>query len=81
MPKRGDLALCSKGHLGMITSDYKHNVSYGDGTFGIAYIGVYLEKGCEGQPWSSRNPTIIGHISSVLDTIRDTFHLEMDDNE
>lgn len=65
-PKRGDLALCSAGALGLITSEAPESVTYPDGTVGYAWTGVHLEfKNVNGRavkpgdPWCSRNPQIV----------------------
>ena len=57
---KGCVGLCSKGSLGLITSDTRQEVTYGDGTKGMAFVGVHLtNKLCAvGDPWSSRNPRV-----------------------
>ena len=52
-PKVGDYCVCSRGMIGVLTSDKKQKVTYPDGNTGYAYIGVRLK---DGAPWSSRNP-------------------------
>jgi len=70
-PKKGDLAVCSRGYLGLITSEGPEEVSYPDGTRGQAWTGIHLTwyRGLEyqhtnpGDPWSSRTPTVVGYIN------------------
>lgn len=56
---RGCLAICSRGIIGVITSDAQQKVVYNDGSEGIAWIGLTFEK----DPWCSRHPQIIGEVS------------------
>jgi hypothetical protein len=57
-PKRGDIAICSIGHVGLITSETAETITYADGNVGEAWLGIKLvpEAGTE---WSSRQPTVI----------------------
>lgn len=69
-PRRGSIALCSRGMLGLITHDAPQEVTYGDGTKAVAYIGVHLRdtgpiSSLLGSRWSSREPRVIGHISQL----------------
>ena len=41
-PRRGALALCSMGKLGLITSDAPEPVTYPDGNTGEAWLGIQL---------------------------------------
>ena len=52
------LALCSLGHLGLVTCAAPQRVCYVDGNEATAWTGV---KG-DGRPWSSRRPRILGHV-------------------
>ena len=58
---KGCVGLCSKGSLGLITSETRQEVAYGDGTKGVAWVGVHFtNKLCAvGGPWSSRSPRIL----------------------
>lgn len=58
MPRRGDLAICSEGVIGIITSDAQQKVTYDDGSKGIAWVGLTFDK----TPWCSRKPEIIGEV-------------------
>ncbi len=60
MPKRGDIAVCSLGHVGIITEASAKSVTYPDGTNGTAFIGLKVWPLEEfGRPWSSRNPKVL----------------------
>lgn len=65
-PSVGDLALCGAGSLGVITKAEKVRVTYPDGTTALAWTGIHLSgalKGTKpGDPWSSRNPCIVGNL-------------------
>ena len=65
--KRGDIAICGIGCLGLITSDSPQSVIYKDGNRGMAYIGIHLTGKVVpvGSEWSSRNPVVIGHIDNI----------------
>lgn len=58
-PKQFDLAFCSRGELGYITSQFPVPVCYGDGNYAMAWTGMHLSPGKIGQPWSSRNPEVL----------------------
>ena len=62
---KGALAICSLGTLGLITSDDLVKVVYDDGNEGKAWTGIHLTDKIApiGNPWSSRNPRIVGHIN------------------
>jgi hypothetical protein len=67
--KKGDLAICSRGQLGLITSPFKSMVEYADETVGYAWVGIHLTDGVGhkiGDPWSSRNPYVFGNINQWL---------------
>jgi hypothetical protein len=72
-PRRGALAFCSRGALGIITSDGPMPVKYPDGSTGIAWVGNHLtnEAGRLGAPWSSRRPHVIGYIEQVPELLED----------
>lgn len=71
----GTIALCSRGNLGLITMDKPITVRYSDGSTAEAWVGIHLTSGIgndsernllrflPGDPWSSRNPTPVGHVS------------------
>lgn len=66
-PRRGSLAICSRGYLGVITSDEPGHILYPDGNQGYAYRGIHLSVEMLGQQWSSRNPVIVGHVDQFKD--------------
>jgi hypothetical protein len=58
----GMVAICSMGFPGLILSDKPEEIKYPDGNKGVAWTGIHLSQSKFGQPWSSRNPKIIGFI-------------------
>ena len=64
-PRKGYFAKCSHGYLGLITYDFKKEVTYPDGNSGHTYIGVHISdnKNVFGKTWSSRNPEVIGKLN------------------
>jgi hypothetical protein len=65
--KKGTLALCSRGALGLITHDEPQRVTYPDGSKGFAYIGIHLTDKISpiGSPWSSRTPRPVAILETV----------------
>jgi hypothetical protein len=83
-PRRGVLAICSRGELGLITSNTRMRVYYKRGDecsrwqegehsalcdceTGIAWVGIHLAGDKAGQPWSSREPVVVGTIESFIE--------------
>jgi len=67
-PKKGAIAICSRGCLGLITKDKPKKITYKDGNHGVAYIGIHIEEGEKttiGSPWSSRSPRVICHVEDL----------------
>lgn len=64
--KKGDLARCSQGYLGLITSDEQKEVFYPDGSKGMAWIGIHVSKDRLGEPWSSRKPIKVHNLGDIL---------------
>lgn len=79
-PRRGALAYCSIGRLGLILCDEPQEIAYQDGNKGIAWIGIQLTDGDiqgvgidksqivhqkVGDPWSSRTPRVVGYIEDL----------------
>lgn len=64
-PRKGALAFCSLGTLGLITSPEPHEVTYPNGTKGTSWTGIHLtDKICAiGEPWSSRSPIVVAYVS------------------
>ncbi len=63
---KGTFALCGQDILGLITSDGVEEVTYSDGTKGMAYTGIKLSGPNVGEPWSSRSPRIVGFVEELL---------------
>ncbi|KKL55269.1 hypothetical protein LCGC14_2257140, partial [marine sediment metagenome] len=66
--RKGSICICSAGFKGMITSDIVKTVRFPDGIVGLARTGIHLEdkgKIKVGDYWSSKNPTVIGHIDNM----------------
>lgn len=69
-PKRGAIARCSLGMLGLILSSELQEVAYPDGSRSLAWTGIQLlddsEKGTRlGGLWSSRNPTVLCQMEDM----------------
>lgn len=76
-PHRGAFAFCSRGELGLITSeapvevtykvcDSEQHTSFTDGCRcekGFAWVGFHLSPVKFGEPWSSRAPRVVGEIA------------------
>ena len=62
--RRGSIAICSLGSIGLITSEGPFWIEYSDGRSGMAWGGIHLTDKIAkvGDLWSSRNPKVIGHI-------------------
>ncbi len=63
---KGTIAICSRGILGLITSDGVEEVTYPDGTKGQAYTGIKLSGPDVGEPWSSRTPKVVAFVEELL---------------
>lgn len=63
---KGTLAVCSRGILGLITSDGPIEVTYPDGTTGVAWTGIRLSGPDVGGQWSSRRPRVVEFVESLL---------------
>lgn len=66
LPRRGAIAVCSKGSIGIITSDEPVEVTYPDGSKSMAWVGLHLTDKIAkiGEPWSSRTPTVLLYLSA-----------------
>ena len=61
-PKRGDIALCSRGAKGLITSEEPELKRFQNGVEQLVWMGIYIEDFEEkriGDPWYSQNPLVI----------------------
>ena len=65
--RKGTLAICGIGCLGLITEDEPQTICYDDGTKSMAWVGIHLtDKVCKiGDRWSSRIPIIVGHTDEL----------------
>ena len=63
---KGTIAICSRGILGLITSDGVEEVTYPDGTKGMAFTGIKLSGPDVGQPWCSRQPKVVAYVEELL---------------
>ncbi len=70
-PKRGALAICEAGTLGLITSNQVESITYLSVPVN-AWLGIHLTDtpvidgepwSKIGDPWSSRNPRVIGYLA------------------
>lgn len=59
--RKGTIAICSLGCIGLITKDEPQEVKYSDGNKGVAYVGIHLTDKVSpiGSPWSSRSPKVL----------------------
>jgi len=65
-PKKGAIAKCGWGTIGVIASDGLVEVTYPDGKKGMAWTGFHLQEHVIkdhmihiGDPWSSKNPEVL----------------------
>jgi hypothetical protein len=77
MPRKGDIARCSRKMLGLITSDTQKDVTYPDGNTEKAWVGIHIHPDRAGQKWSSKNPTVIAHIFTDNDTDTDILSVDI----
>lgn len=63
-PRKGSIAFCGIGSLGLTTHDEPKEIEYPDGNKTISYIGIHLTDMFSniGDKWSSRNPRVVGHV-------------------
>jgi len=83
LPRKGAIARCSIGFIGLITSETPQEITYTDGNKGLAWLGIQLrhdscifpfgvDAGKEvvvvpGMPWSSRHPEVLGYLSDFTE--------------
>lgn len=65
--RKGTLAICGIGCLGLITEDEPREITYNDGNKSVAWVGIHLtDKVCAiGGAWSSRHPIVVGHTDEL----------------
>lgn len=68
-PRKGAIAICSLGSIGLITSDEPQEVTYADGNKAVAWTGIHLTDKIApiGSPWSSREPRVWFYIGYAHD--------------
>lgn len=66
-PRKGAIAVCGIGALGLITADAAVEITYPDKTTGLAWTGIHLtnRRAPLGSAWSSRNPIVLGYIEDI----------------
>jgi hypothetical protein len=66
--QEGDIALCGRYSLGLITQSERKNITYPDKSKAAAYVGVHLTSRIApaGSPWSSREPIVLSNINQLL---------------
>lgn len=66
-PRKGAIAVCSIGALGLITSDAAVEITYPDNTKAAAWTGIHLtnRRAPLGSPWASREPIVLGYIEDI----------------
>lgn len=71
MPRKNDLAVCSRGTLGLITDDSYQGITYADGSEGMGWVGIHLTDQVApiGSPWCSHAPRVVGHLRDLLDKV------------
>lgn len=88
-PKRGAIAKCSLGRIGLITSESPVPVTYNDGNKGTSWVGIQLTDGEVegvggdtgkiikqkiGDVWMSREPKVICYIDDIIEFIEENFN-------
>ena len=65
--RKGCIARCSLGLLGLVTSNKPELVTYPDGNKGMAWTGIHITNvvGLLGEPWSSRDPKLVAAASTI----------------
>lgn len=64
--KRGTIAKCSKGHIGVISQSEPITVIR-NGKEEKVYVGQHLSSENYGKPWQSKSPVVIGSYLRSLD--------------
>lgn len=72
-PEFASIAICGIGCRGIITCRDPQPVKYADGNAGEAWTGLHLDdhplRGIKaGDPWSSRNPKVIGSARDIKES-------------
>lgn len=92
-PRRGAVARCSLGRLGVITSDSMVEVTYGDGKKGFSWVGIQLTDGevngvgghegriikqKVGDVWMSRTPNVICYVDDIVELLEENFNSNLE---
>jgi len=61
--RKGTLAVCGMGYLGLITEDKPREITYPDCNKFVTWVGIHLTDKVFpiGSAWSSRKPIVVGH--------------------
>ena len=54
------IARCSRGIVGIVTSDSRQEITYEDGSKAMTWVGLTL---VDKTPWCSRNPEVFGIVT------------------
>ncbi len=66
-PKQGDIAICHRGYIGLITSKQKEFRGHrGEAVGKSKWYGIHITPDKFGEPWESINPEVIGNITMLL---------------
>ena len=65
-PRRGALAYCMKGYLGLIVEDEPSvkRPDYGNRVIRV-WRGVHIGRHKVGRPWQTRAPVVVGYVQDV----------------
>ncbi len=74
MPKKGDIAICHQGFLGVITKEPPIKVTTGkvvndkivSQQTDDVWEGIHLSVDRLGKPWMSKQPKVVGNIFDLL---------------
>jgi hypothetical protein len=59
--RKGTIAVCQHGHIGLITFDEKFDCGLEK-----AYLGIHIAPERIGQPWQSQNPKFVCHVDDLM---------------
>jgi len=76
-PKKGAIAKCAWGTIGVIAVDRPQEVTYPDGKKGMAWTGFHLTETILegghvikiGDPWSSKKPEVLFYLDKGFSAI------------
>lgn len=80
-PRKGAIAYCSVGRLGLILNDSPEEFEFFNGDKAVVWKGIQLTKGLGGKNkdypqevgdfWCSTKPKVIGYIEDVISFIEE----------